>query len=142
MSGNQLFGAVTLNQTIFLLQHDLFPFADVLHVDVSGYISIILNHTRVTDEDKQFIRNGVQWLNEESVTQYRKIYITLQLKERQNILNTISKERWGESFIDEILTYTMEAVFSDPIYGVNIKRAGQKWLGFENGLPYPKEALL
>ncbi len=142
MSGGKLFATLTPLQTISQVQNDLFPFANTLDIDISNYMSIVLNHSRVTDEDKLFIQNGVKWLNEESVQEYKKIYTELSTPQRQNILNIIAKERWGESWIDTILTYIMEAIFSDPIYGVNRQRAGEKWLNFENGMPHPKEALL
>ncbi len=142
MSGNQLFGAVAPIQTIKRVQHDLFPLLETLNIDSRRYISIILNHSRVTDEDKLFIRNGVQWLNEEAVQIYRKIYTQLSKQQRQNILKSISKERWGESWIDMQLSFIMEAMFSDKVYGVNKDNAGQKWLNFSNGAPYPKEPLL
>jgi len=142
MSGCQLFGAVTPYETINTLQKDLFPKANELRVNTSAYMTIVLNHSRISDEDKSFIRNGVQWLNEEAVAKYKNSYTKLSYSQRQNTLKSISREKWGESWLDMMLTYIMEATFSDRIYGVNPKEAGQKWLGFSNGLPKPKEALL
>ena len=142
MSGSEVFSAVTPIKTINLVQNDLFPFAKALHVETDSYINIILNHSRVTDEDKIFIRNGVQWLNEEAVKMYKKTYTNLDSKKRESVLQKIAKERWGESWIDAMLSYIMEAIFSDKIYGVNSRESAQKWLGFLNGLPRPQKALL
>ncbi len=142
MYSGEVFSAVTPIKTINLVQRDLFPFAEALHVETSSYINIILNHSRVTTEDKMFIRNGVQWLNEEAVKMYQKTYVALDSKKRQSVLRVIAKERWGESWIERMLSYIMEAVFSDKVYGVNPQESGQKWLGFSKGLPSPKRALL
>ena len=142
MSGYQLFGAVTPYETINTLQKDLFPKANELNINTSAYMTIMFNHSRISDEDKIFIRNGVQWLNEEAVAKYKNSYTKLSYSQRQNTLKSISREKWGESWLDMMLTYIMEATFSDRVYGVNPKEAGQKWLGFSNGLPKPKEALL
>lgn len=142
MSGCQLFGAVTPHETINTLQQDLFPKANELGVNSSAYMTIVLHHSRISNEDKMFIRNGVQWLNEEAVAQYKESYTKLSYSQRQNILKIISQEKWGESWLDMMLTYIMEATFSDRVYGVNPQEAGQKWLEFSNGLPKPKEALL
>ena len=142
MSGNELFGAVYPLDTILIAQEDLFPHAKKLGVDIRAYLLIILHHTRVTDEDKTFIRNGAQWLNEAAVNQYRLTYPELSAQKRQKILKIVSKERWGESWIHIILTYMMEATFSDKVYGVNKNENGQKWLNFTPGMPRPKEPLL
>ena len=142
MSGNEIFASVTPLQTLSLVQQDLFPFANTLGANSDVYITLIFNHTLVNDEDKEFLRNGVKWLNEEAVTHYKKIYTQLNPQERQNLLQTISKVRWGESWIETVLTYIMEATLGDPIYGINKNEAGWKWLNHEGGLPRPKEPLL
>ena len=111
-------------------------------INASAYLVKILNHSHVTDEDKEFIKNGVKWLNEEAVTKYNTTYTKLTSSKRQETLKTISQVRWGESWIDEMLTYSLEAMISDPVYGVNKNQSGQRWLHFEAGLPSPKEALL
>lgn len=142
MSGTNLFGGVTPLQTLSLVQEDLFPFAKTLKSNTLGYLSVVLKHSHITDEDKQFLRNGVQWLNEEAVTQYNKTYISLNQEQRQNVLKIISKIRWGESWIENVMTYMMEAILGDPIYGVNKNENGWKWLNHKSGQPRPKEALL
>jgi len=142
MSGQAVFGAVSTRETLNVVQADLFPFAEELHVNLSAYFTIILQHSRVSDSDKKFLRNGVQWLNEEAVAKYDKFYTKLSSKERQKILKTIAKENWGSSWIETVLTYTMEAIFSDKIYGVNPQEKAHKWLAFDMGLPRPTKALL
>jgi gluconate 2-dehydrogenase gamma chain len=141
-SSQTLFGATTPMQTINLVQKDLFAFADKRGVNVAGYIHLILKHSRVSKEDKEFIINGVKWLNEESVEVYKKIYTRLTQSQRQKLLKRIAKTSWGESWIDTILTYIMEAMMSDPIYGVNKNEVGQKWVNHIEGYPRPKEPLL
>ena len=142
MSGCELFSIVTPKETIELVQADLFPKAQELGINTFVYMSIVLNHSRITDEDKEFIKNGVKWLNEEALEKYNTTYTKLTPKERQEILKDISQVRWGDSWINEMLTYALEATLSDPVYGVNKSESGWKWLEFQGGLPRPKEALL
>ena len=141
-SSNRVFGALVPIKTIDFVQNDLFPFANQQNVDTAAYINIILNHTRVSDEEKMFIRNGVQWLNEEALRVYAKTYVQLQATQREKVLNIISQEEWGELWIEKLLSYIMEAMFSDKIYGVNAAESGQKWLEHSNGLPRPSKAYL
>jgi gluconate 2-dehydrogenase gamma chain len=142
MSGSALFGAVSPLETLSLIQEDLFPHAKALGTNSFAYLTLILHHSRVSDADKAFIRNGVQWLNEEAVKQYKRIYAKLSPQERQNILQIISKEKWGKNWMHTMLLYIFEATLGDPIYGANKKEAGWKWLHFTAGLPRPKVPLL
>lgn len=142
MSGSELFGPVSPLDTLTLVQEDLFPHAKKLDVNTLGYLTLILHHSRVSDEDKAFIRNGVQWLNEESLKIYKTTYVKLTSKERQKILQIINIQPWGKNWCATILSYIFEAVTSDPVYGVSKKEAGWEWLEFKAGLPRPKEPLL
>lgn len=142
MSGGELFGAVSPLQTLTLVQEDLFPHAKELGINTSAYLTLILNHTRVSDEDKAFIRNGVQWLNEEALKIYKTTYTKLSPEQRQKLLQIINIHLWGKNWCATILAYIFEAVTSDPVYGVSLRESGWKWLDFKAGLPRPKEPLL
>lgn len=142
MSQGKLFASVTPLQTLAVVQADLFPQKMLTSSNALSYISIIFKHSRISAEDKQYLRNGAKWLNEEAVNQYQKIYTELSSKQRQKVLHIIAKEPWGKSWIKIVLTYIMEAVLGDPIYGINKNESGWKWLEHESGLPRPKEALL
>lgn len=142
MMKGELFGAVSPLATLSLVQNDLFPFAHELGVNTPAYLGLVLKHSRISDVDKIFLRNGVQWLNEEALHLHQSIYSKLSFSQRQNILQNISKKKWGESWIHVILTYTMEAIFSDRIYGVNPQNAGEKWLAHAAGFPRPNKAYL
>jgi len=142
MSGCELFSVVTPKETIELVQTDLFPKAHELGINTFIYMSIVLNHSRISDEDKEFIKDGVKWLNEEAVEKYSTTYTKLTYIQRQETLKDISKVRWGDSWINEMLTYALEATLSDPVYGVSKNESGWKWLEFQGGHPRPKEALL
>jgi hypothetical protein len=142
MMEGEFFGAVSPLETLSLVQNDLFPFAHELGVNTPAYLGIVLKHSRISDVDKIFLRNGVQWLNEEALERHQSVYSKLSFSQRENILQTISKKKWGESWIHVILTYTMEAIFSDRVYGVNPLDSGEKWLAHAAGCPRPSKALL
>ena len=141
-----LFGGVRIADTVSVLQDDLFPNSTGVpnqeQTNAKAYLFLILNHSRISDEQKRFIKNGIKWLNEESVSKYKKLYTKLTYTERQNILEDISKISWGESFIEAMLKYILEATLGDPIYGINKDECGWKWLNHKGGLPRPKEAYL
>lgn len=142
-SKGELFAKVTPLDTLVLLQEDLFPLSKKLDSNSASYIlKTVLNHSKINDENKQFIRNGVKWLNEECVEMYGKTYIKLSYEQREKVLKTISQVNWGESFIYTMLKYIMESVLGDPIYDINTKQQGWAWLNHETGYPRPKKAFL
>jgi hypothetical protein len=142
MDGCSLFGVTTPMTTIALLQTDLFPKAEQLHIQTAPYMHIVFNHSRISEEDKTFIKNGVKWLNEEAIQLHKKSYTKLAPKERQNVLNAVVKTEWGENFVYNMMSYLFEAMLGDPIYGGNNNETGWKWLAFEGGRPRPKKAFL
>jgi len=143
---SKIFAGVKVIDTLSQVQDDLFPQTTNVptkkQINAKAYLSLMLNHPRVTKTDKDFLKNGVKWLNEESNSLYSKIYTKLDSDKRQEVLRSISKSSWGESFIADNLKFTFEAMLGDPIYGSNKDESGWKWLNHTAGLPRPKEAYL
>lgn len=142
----ELFAAVTPMQTIALLYKDIFPQSagspKIYDINASYYLNSMLNHSRVTDQTKAFIRNGVQWLNEEAVAKYEKVYTKLTASQRQEIVEEIIQTGWGERWIQTLLTYLLEAMLGDSVYGGNRGESGWKWVNHKSGLPRPTKAVL
>lgn len=127
--------------TLALLQEDLFPKVsnklNIKTINARAYLSYIMRHPRVSYEDKLFIKKSVKWLDEEAQTLFNKNYTDLSLQNRQNVLSSIAKTKWGENFIETILIYIFEALFGDPVYGINKDEIGWKWVKHNPGLPRP-----
>lgn len=141
-SQGKLFASVTPLQTLAIVQKDLFPHTFIEQSNAYKYMSLVFTHSRVSAEDKQFIRNGTKWLNEEAVYLYDEVYPRLSEIQREAVLQSIAKESWGESWIASVLRYILEACLGDPLYGINKEEFGWKWLSHESGLPRPKELYL
>ena len=142
MDGCTLFGVTTPMQTLRVMHKDIFPYAQKLNIDTTPYMQIVFHHSRISDADKSFLKNGVKWLNEESISQYKQEYIKLSWQQRQDVLTTITKTQWGENFVYDVMNYMFEAMLGDPIYGGNNHEAGWKWLAFQGGKPSPKKAFV
>ncbi len=142
----RLFGAVSTMQTIQVLQEDLFGNTTNAptpqEVRAQSYLAMILQHSRVSQKQKEFIRNGIQWLNEEALEMFHKSYVALAKQQREAVLQSVTDSRWGESFVHAIFAYLFEAMLGDPIYGINTDESGWKWLQHHPGLPRPKKAVL
>jgi len=131
---------------IAMVQEDLFPEREgiptLAQINAEEYLNRVLQQSRVTQEHKNFIRNGAKWLNEEALIIFKKPYLSLSSQRRQKVLHVIAKESWGESWIDTMLTYIYEAMLSDPVYGGNTEGIGWRWLHHISGQPRPKKALV
>lgn len=142
VSGDNLFGSTSILDTITLIQEDLFPYTKELQSNSKQYIYLILTHNHISKKDKRTLISGVQKVNEETVKTYQQTYLTLDAKQRQETLKRISKEEWGEKWLQQMLTYIMEAVLGDPVYNVNQNENGWKWLNHKPGMPRPLEPIV
>jgi hypothetical protein len=128
--------------TLSQLQDDLFPenknIPNKKQINSKAYLILVLNHPKVSQSDKDFLLNGVKWLNEKSEKMYAKLYNSLDYEQRQKILTEIATTSWGESFIADNLKFIFEAMLGDPIYGSNKDKSGWIWLKHKAGLPRPK----
>ncbi|WP_428739734.1 gluconate 2-dehydrogenase subunit 3 family protein [Sulfurimonas sp.] len=140
--GCNLFGITTPYATIKVLQNDLVPQAKILGINTISYMHLVFKHSKISDGDKKFLKNGVKWLNEEAYKLYKREYVKLTKHQREKLLEIVAKTSWGESFLYDIMSYTFEAMLGDPIYGGNNKEAGWKWLKFQGGLPHPKKVYI
>ena len=142
MNGCNLFAITTAQETLKLLQADLFPKAKELGINTSSYLHIVFHHSRISKSDKIYLKNGVRWINEESLKIHKTTYTQLLATQRQEVLRAVAKTSWGRSYIADVMNYLFEAMLGDPIYGGNNKEAGWKWLAFKGGQPQPKERYL
>lgn len=141
-SGSKLFGITNPQESIHLLAYDLFPKAKELGINIPRYMHTVFSHSRITTQEKEFLKNGVKWLNEEAFEMHKNNYKSLSKSKRQEVLHSFAKTQWGENFLDSILRYTLEATLGDPIYGGNNNQAGWRWLEFDTPNPVAKRAYL
>lgn len=139
----EVFAEIQPLDTLEVLCDDLFPLSTTLESNSAWYIkNVILEHSKIDEKNKRFIRNGVKWLNEESALLYEKLYIDLPPAQREEVLQAISETHWGQSFIYAMLKYIMESVLGDPIYQINTEQKGWEWIGQSGGYPRAKKAFL
>lgn len=139
----KVFAKISPIDSLDLLCSDLFPMLNEIDSNSAWYIkNVVLHHSKIDLPTKKFIRNGVKWLNEEAISLYGDIYINLSYEKREAILQNIAQTRWGDSFIYTMLQYILESVLGDPIYGINMRGQGWKWLNHSTGYPRPKKAFL
>ena len=133
-------------ETVRIIQDILFP-ADgngpgANEFDAHYYLDWVVSVPLMDSEDSEYIINGIGWVDETAQEDYSKGFLKLSKKEQHDLIRKISKESWGEDWLSTILTYILEALLSDPLYGGNTKEAGWKWLDVYPGYPRPDKSLL
>lgn len=121
------------------VQNILFPSDHIgpgaLELKADKYLLWVLSDQRLDPEEQQYIIDGIGWVEETASEAYSKKFSSLSLKEKNELVELISKENWGENWLSVMLTFIFEAMFADPLYGSNPDGIGWKWLEYKPGNP-------
>lgn len=142
-NGNKDKIKVYANNVQVLLQcaYHLFPYSKLgpgaIDLNISSYLSQVLADERIMQEDRHYFLQGATWLEESAHEEFNQSFLNLNSRDKENLLQMISRKRWGENFIYTTLSYIFEALLSSPIYGSNQNEIGWKWLEHQAGFPQP-----
>jgi gluconate 2-dehydrogenase gamma chain len=142
-SGNNKKIKVHANNVQVLLQcaYHVFPQSKLgpgaMDLNISSYLSQMLVDERIMQEDRHYFLQGATWLEESAHEEFNKSFLNLRKRDKEYLLQMISRKRWGENFIYTTLSYIFEALLSSPVYGSNKNEIGWKWLEHQAGYPQP-----
>ena len=91
-------------------------------------------------EVRGFILKGIGWLDGLAEERHAAPFATLAPATREDLLREIAGTGPGERWLASLITYTLEALLADPLYGGNPGGIGWTWLGHDPGLPRPTPA--
>jgi len=128
--------------TIVAVQEHMFPNGSKLPSAKAMYATQFLYETithKSYDRDiKAFVLEGAQ----ELVSREKGRFVSMSSSETEKALRAYEETNYGRSWIERIMTLTMEGIFSAPIYGSNIKEAGWKAVKSYGGYPRPSTKYL
>jgi len=129
-------------RTLSAVQQHLFPKESsigAIDIQALNYLHLAMQAPDMDVEEKKLIHSGVVWLNDLSLKQYSKNFNLLDLASKEKILRRIENSSAGERWLSTLLTYLLEALLADPVYGGNPNGVGWKWLQHQAGFPLPIE---
>jgi gluconate 2-dehydrogenase gamma chain len=131
-------------RTLEAVQEHLWPSAadapSAASIGATSYLYRTMRHSSFDFEIRDFIFLGAGWADDEAVNVYGKSFAALGTEERERVCRILLNEYVrGEAWLSTLLTYTLEALLSDPIYGANRDEAGWKWLHHVPGSPRPRK---
>lgn len=124
------------------VQNHLFPVSEsglsAKQLKALNYLQRKFERPLADLEEQQFLFQGVGWLNDLSISDYRRRFVALNLAEKEALLQRIVKSRAGENWLSLIIDNLIEALVTDPVYGGNPGGAGWKSVGQIPGFPRPQ----
>lgn len=151
LADNRKNKAVTVKQnepwlTISEVQEHLFPSEKnsphsigANDIQALNYLRAMIETPDFDKEEAELLHNGVTWLNDLSIQQYSKKFVQLDTKSKEKILRRVEGSNAGSRWLSLLLTYLLEALLTDPVYGGNPNGIGWKWLQHQPGFPRPAE---
>lgn len=124
---------------IAAVQQHMFPEAGSLPsakaMDAVTFLKETITHGSYDRDIRRFVIEGAQELDRRTKGKF----LTMNHAKKEAALRSYEESRYGSNWLTRIMTLTMEAIFSDPIYGSNIGQKGWKSVGSSGGVPRPKE---
>jgi len=126
-----------VESTIFAVQEHMFPEGSKIpsasYMNVTQFLFNTITHKSYDKDIRVFVLEGA----EELMSREKGLFISMNSKEKEKALREYEETNYGRNWLSRIMTITMEGLFSDPIYGSNIKESGWKALDSYGGMPRP-----
>jgi gluconate 2-dehydrogenase gamma chain len=128
-------------RTLATVQEHLFPSdgdaPGARHIHATQYLKNVIDHHDIEQSEKEFIQNGVKWLNGIAREMYAAGFIELSAAKKEKTLRKVAQSSAGENWLATLLTYLIEALLTSTAYGGNPNGVGWKWLEHQPGFPQP-----
>jgi len=124
-------------KTIQSVQQHLFPEGSQIpsarSMNVTQFLLETITHASYDKDIRVFVIEGAEELESREEGKFT----SLSNEEKERALRAYEETHYGSNWLSRIMTLTMEGMFSDPIYGSNVKEAGWKALHAYGGVPRP-----
>ena len=126
-----------IERTLEMVQEHMFPQNSVLpaaqDMHVIQFVYETMRHPSFDRDIKAFVLEGT----EELINRTEGKFITMSTEEKEKALRAYEEIEYGSTWLERIMTLTMEGIYSDPIYGANIGELGWKSIHSYGGFPRP-----
>ncbi|MBI3562901.1 MAG: gluconate 2-dehydrogenase subunit 3 family protein [Gammaproteobacteria bacterium] len=123
-----------------LLPHDAFG-PGAADIRATPYLHALLQTSDFDPEERQFILDGAHRLDDICQEQHQRAFLMLDPALRDPLLRDLAESRVGDRWLGALLTYILEAMLGDPVYGGNPNGIGWRWLEHTPGFPRPSKGL-
>jgi hypothetical protein len=121
------------------VQEHMFPEGNKLpsakEMKVDAFLVDTIFHPSYDRDIRAFMINGTKELERRTKGKFTQ----MDSVEKEAALRAYEETNYGSNWLARIMTLSMEALFSDPVYGSNINEAGWKAVDSYGGVPRPKQ---
>ncbi|MEY3089760.1 MAG: hypothetical protein RL113_76 [Pseudomonadota bacterium] len=119
------------------VQEHLFPEGSKIpsakEMNAKQFLAETMMHPTFDKEIQAFVLEGAKRLEKRT----KGTFASMSETEKEKALRGYEQTKYGRHWLFRILSLSLEAIFSDPIYGSNINEAGWKSLSSFGGFPRP-----
>lgn len=108
-------------------------------IHAATYIHRTLDQPWNDPQEAVWVRAQLARLDQQAVTELGKPFASLNATQRDEALRQWQQQE-GDELLTVLLTYIMEALLGDPVYGGNPNGSAWKWLQHDPGFPLPTVA--
>ena len=108
-------------------------------IQATMYLHLVLQTPNFDPDERKFILEGVSWLDQFAQEKNKAPFMALTAPQKDAVLRAITQSSAGERWLSALLTYVLEALLCDPVYGGNPQGIGWKWLQYQPGFPRPTQ---
>ena len=108
-------------------------------IQATQYLQMVLQTPDVDAEERKFIAEGVAWLDQYAQEKNKSPFLSLTAQQKDAVLVAIAASTAGDRWLGALLTYIVEALLCDPVYGGNPQGIGWQWLQHQPGFPRPPQ---
>jgi gluconate 2-dehydrogenase gamma chain len=106
-------------------------------IAATAYLDRALADPGFDPDVKGFVLKGIGWLEEIAEQEEGRAFHLVAPARREELLRQIARSDAGERWLSTLISYTLEALLADPLYGGNPDGIGWRWLGHDPGRPRP-----
>ena len=126
-----------VESTISAVQEHMFPegnqIPSAVSMNVTKFLFETITHKSYDKDIRVYVLEGAEELMQREKGQFT----SMNPNDKEQALRGYEETNYGSNWLSRIMTISMEGLFSDPIYGSNIKESGWKALGSYGGMPRP-----
>lgn len=108
-------------------------------IQATLYLYLVLQTPNFDKDERKFILDGVSWLEQYAQESHKTAFLSLKAEQQDAVLLKITQSNAGDRWVSALLTYVIEALLSDPVYGGNPQGIGWQWLQHSPGFPRPTQ---
>jgi gluconate 2-dehydrogenase gamma chain len=108
-------------------------------IQATHYLQLVVQTKGFDADERRFILEGIDWLDQFQREQKKPPFMTLTVSQRDEVLRAIASSTAGDRWLNVIMSYVLEALLSDPVYGGNPQGIGWQWLQHQPGFPRPTQ---